>query len=115
MNDRYVAIAYRAVPLYYLNVEFELKFEVIFQSRVPHSQRGAIDLTNAKQIGFKLFHVGAEPISIFMQCEKLVDVWVKFLSKLINQFGFHELFKPLRKLGKGSTATVYEVERLTDG
>jgi serine/threonine protein kinase len=33
---------------------------------------------------------------------------------LINQRGFHELFKPLRKLGKGNFASVYEVERLTD-
>ena len=28
--------------------------------------------------------------------------------------GFHQFFKPIRKLGKGNFASVYEVERLTD-
>lgn len=32
----------------------------------------------------------------------------------LNQKGFHEMFKPMKKLGKGSFASVYEVERLTD-
>ena len=32
----------------------------------------------------------------------------------LNQRGFHELFKPLKKLGKGNFASVYEVERITD-
>jgi serine/threonine protein kinase len=32
----------------------------------------------------------------------------------MNQKGFHEMFKPIRKLGKGNFATVYEAERLTD-
>ena len=34
---------------------------------------------------------------------------------MLNQVGFHKLFNPKRKLGKGGFATVYEVERLTDG
>jgi len=37
------------------------------------------------------------------------------LGKQINQLGFHQLFKPIKKLGKGGFATVYEVERVTDG
>lgn len=37
------------------------------------------------------------------------------LSQRINQTGFHQLFKPHRKLGKGNFASVYEVERLADG
>lgn len=32
----------------------------------------------------------------------------------MNQKGFHEMFKPIRKLGKGNFATVYEAERVTD-
>jgi serine/threonine protein kinase len=43
-----------------------------------------------------------------------VDVWIFHLSKLINQKGFHELFKPIQKLGKGNFASVYEVEKVTD-
>lgn len=41
-------------------------------------------------------------------------MWIIHLSKLINQKGFHEIFKPIKKLGKGNFASVYEVERLTD-
>lgn len=36
------------------------------------------------------------------------------MSKNLNQSGFHKLYKPIRKLGKGGFATVYEVERVTD-
>ena len=34
---------------------------------------------------------------------------------MLHQKGFHERFRPLRKLGKGNFATVYEVERIPDG
>ena len=37
------------------------------------------------------------------------------MTKKLNQKGFHEMFKPIRKLGKGNFASVYEAERLTDG
>ena len=42
-------------------------------------------------------------------------MWIKYLTKNINQLGFHNIYKPVRKLGKGGFATVYEVERVTDG
>ena len=45
----------------------------------------------------------------------MIDIWIKSLSKNLNQMGFHQLYKPVKKLGKGGFATVYEVERLTDG
>lgn len=37
------------------------------------------------------------------------------LGKFINQKGFHAQFKPIKKLGKGNFASVYEVIRLEDG
>lgn len=46
--------------------------------------------------------------------ENMIDVWIKYLSRVLNQCGFHELYKPIKKLGKGAFAIVYEVERLTD-
>jgi hypothetical protein len=33
------------------------------------------------------------------------------LSRFINQRGFHNHFKPIRKLGKGNFASVYQVTR----
>lgn len=44
----------------------------------------------------------------------MVDIWIKYLTRCLNQLGFHRLYKPVKKLGKGGFATVYEVERLTD-
>lgn len=45
----------------------------------------------------------------------VIEAWTICLSQQLNQLGFHEMFKPLKKLGKGNFASVYEVERLTDG
>lgn len=38
-----------------------------------------------------------------------------YLGKYINQKGFHNQFKPVKKLGKGNFASVYEVIRVDDG
>lgn len=43
------------------------------------------------------------------------EQWYWIFGKRINQRGFHEMFRPIRKLGKGNFATVYEAERLSDG
>lgn len=40
---------------------------------------------------------------------------VQYLSRTLNQTDFHNLYRPVRKFGKGSFATVYEVVRLDDG
>jgi serine/threonine protein kinase len=36
------------------------------------------------------------------------------LAKNLNQYGFHKNYKPIKKIGKGGFATVYEVERVSD-
>lgn len=41
-------------------------------------------------------------------------LWKTELEKRINQRGFHSLFKPIRKIGKGNFASVYLAERLED-
>lgn len=41
--------------------------------------------------------------------------WRDQLEGRINQRGFHELFKPIKKIGKGNFATVYLVIRHEDG
>ena len=38
--------------------------------------------------------------------------WGKFLSKKLNQQNFHKVFKPLKKIGKGSFATVFLVQKI---
>ncbi len=40
--------------------------------------------------------------------------WRDILASKLNQRGFHELFKPLKKLGKGSSAVVYLVLKEED-
>lgn len=37
------------------------------------------------------------------------------LGRFINQKGFHCQFKPIKKLGKGNFASVYQVIRVEDG
>jgi hypothetical protein len=51
-------------------------------------------------------------MSFYIQFAELAKIWVKFLSRSINQVGFHNEFKPVRKLGRGSSASVYEIIKL---
>lgn len=41
--------------------------------------------------------------------------WRNKLQKMINQRGFHELYKPIKKVGKGNFASVYLVTKHEDG
>jgi hypothetical protein len=40
--------------------------------------------------------------------------WRDILGGKLNQRGFHELFKPIKKIGKGNFASVYLAIRLED-
>lgn len=57
---------------------------------------------------------GRHFISFIIKTENYINYWVKYLGRQITQYGFHKMYRPLKKLGKGGFATVYEVERLTD-
>jgi hypothetical protein len=61
----------------------------------------------SRPIGFKFVKKNAENLEFQIIDENLLGVWLKLLSKNINQLGFHQLFKPVKKLGKGGFATVY--------
>ena len=41
-------------------------------------------------------------------------LWRDSLAERINQRGFHELMKPIKKIGKGNFASVYLATRLED-
>jgi serine/threonine protein kinase len=45
--------------------------------------------------------------------EELIN-WRDELALRINQRGFHELFKPIKKIGKGNFASVYLVIKHED-
>lgn len=38
-----------------------------------------------------------------------------YLSNLLNETEFQNNYRPIRTLGKGSSATVYEIARIDDG
>ncbi len=54
-------------------------------------------------------------MSFYSSYSLVLEGWVAALRGRLNQRGFHEMFRPLKKLGKGNFASVYEVERVTDG
>lgn len=43
-----------------------------------------------------------------------LQLWKEHLERMMNQRGFHSLFKPIKKIGKGNFASVYLAERLED-
>lgn len=65
--------------------------------------------------GFKLHNDFGETLSFLLEQKTLAEMWICELGKTINQTGFHSFYKPIRTLGRGSFATVYEILRLEDG
>jgi serine/threonine protein kinase len=65
--------------------------------------------------GFKLLNDFNEIITVLIEFTNITALWILHLSKVINESGFHSFYKPIRVLGKGSSATVYEIARLDDG
>ena len=67
-----------------------------------------------------------EPLSVKFErgketCEYLLDsesdllLLRSILRTKLNQRGFHEQFKPIKKIGKGNFASVYLAQKLEDG
>jgi serine/threonine protein kinase len=65
--------------------------------------------------GFSLINNEQQTLRIYLQYKSLLELWLLRLSSLLNRVGFHEEFKMLGRIGKGSTSTVFKVERLADG
>ena len=43
-----------------------------------------------------------------------LENWREILKSKLNQRGFHEQFKPKKKIGKGNFASVYLAEKLEE-
>jgi calcium-dependent protein kinase len=41
-----------------------------------------------------------------------LESWRQILKGKLNQRGFHEQFKPIKKIGKGNFASVYLAQKL---
>lgn len=65
-------------------------------------------------IGIKFEKEGHMPCSLYLASTDHLLAWKVELERRINQRGFHSLFKPIRKIGKGNFASVYLAERLED-
>jgi len=60
------------------------------------------------------FERGEETVVFYSDNPAQVKEWRDQLARRINQRGFHELFKPIKKIGKGNFASVYLAIRLED-
>lgn len=60
-----------------------------------------------KIIGIRIFKDHLAACCFYSASSAVLEDWISRLGKKINQRGFHESFKPLKKLGKGNFATVY--------
>lgn len=69
---------------------------------------------NGQMRGFRLFDSKGSFVDVLIAIVELAELWVKHLSKLISEIGFSDVFETLRRVGRGSTACVYEVARRSD-
>lgn len=80
-----------------MELTFDLKFEVLYQNDKN---------VHTPKMGIRLYDESNQELKIFFD-SNTADEWCRILGKKINQKGFHEMFKPIKKLGKGNFATVY--------
>lgn len=63
-----------------------------------------------------MFHGDSDQfINLYSNNNKVIEQWKNELLKKINYAGFHNLFKAVKKLGRGTFAAVFEIERYKDG
>ncbi len=61
------------------------------------------------------FENDKETLTYNLNSEKDLNLWRKVLKSRLNQRGFHEQFKAIKRIGKGNFASVYLVEKHEDG
>lgn len=80
--------------------EFSLKVEWLYHSKNKENQKPRLS-------GFKLISIeNNQMIEFYSQNEKDLSSIYKILNSFINIVGFHENYKALKKIGKGSFASV---------
>lgn len=97
-------------PLAIIFYEFELKIEWLYS---PTKQKDGKKID--KLIGFKFMKHLQKSIE-FSFCQNTEDAAIAFqviMTSKINTFGFHEMYKASKKIGKGSFASVYLVTKKT--
>jgi|JI9StandDraft_2_1071091.scaffolds.fasta_scaffold91976_2 hypothetical protein len=82
---------------HYMPFDFDLKFG--FQTSPPSI----------------FFEKGQEKVMFTLKSDQDLQTWREALKDRINQRGFHEQFKPKKKIGKGNFASVYLAEKLETG
>lgn len=61
------------------------------------------------------FEKGSEKQVFTLRSESDLVQWREVLKGRLNQRGFHEQFKPKKKIGKGNFASVYLAEKIETG
>ena len=109
-----VSLNYNHQQLYYkAKFNFDLKFQIIFSEQVKLVlfQENPLSL----KLGFKLYKDQQHWNQFFTQNVVDINALIRILSAHLNERGFHYQYKPIKKLGKGNFASVYEVVRVADG
>ena len=63
----------------------------------------------SEKIGLSFHKDNNQSTMLYSQNQASLQYMRNYLSKYLNQKGFHNQFKAVRKLGKGNFASVYEV------
>lgn len=82
---------------HYMPLDFDLKFG--FQTSPPSI----------------FFEKSQEKVMFTLQSPQDLEMWREVLKNRLNQRGFHEQFKPKKKIGKGNFASVYLAEKIETG
>ena len=83
-------------------LDFDVKFELMRDTSINLGTTGGMGVPYC----IKLEKDGYEGLDVYASSETLLK-WKDHLESKINRRGFHSLFRPIKKIGKGNFASVY--------
>ena len=98
-----IAVQLQDSTLRWLPFDFEVKFTLL-RNKLDTSAKDSI----GEPYGLKFERApGQGELTLYNKSRDVLIKWRDELSKLVNQRGFHDLYKPYRRIGKGNSATVH--------
>lgn len=106
LTDSYLLLSEKSeagfATTHFLPLDSPLRFRRIVDRKGGEEVSGDL-------LGFELVNAQLETTAVYIQYSALAKIWVKWLSKNLTELGFDSSYRRIRQIGRGTSASVWEV------